>query len=108
MAQKDKDEFDPNKEIARISATLAQPEKFAEIFCKAAESQKSIDETLQTIIKKLIQNDSPTRNSIKSLIKEYEKEEWWAMIRKGFSIGWTLFAGIIGAIIYYWLNKWNN
>jgi hypothetical protein len=97
------DNFDPNKQIAIVYATLNQPDKFAEVFCKAAESQKSIDNALQIIIRNLIQKDRPTRDSIKALIKEYEKEEWWVMIRKGFSIGWTLFAGIIGAIIYYWL-----
>jgi len=34
------DNYDPRKEIEKLQANLHQPDKFAEIFCTAARTQK--------------------------------------------------------------------
>ena len=100
---KKQDDLDPKKEIARISATLEQPDKFAELFCKAAKSQTNVSQILQTIIRQSLQTDQITRDTVKDLIKEYEKEEWWVIIRRSFSVGWTAIVVIFSGALGYWI-----
>ncbi len=84
------DDFNPQKVFKKLSDILEQPEKFAQIFCDAASKQKSIDEILNKNIKYLLQTDYETRNSIKDLVHEVEKDNlkfWWKKIGM-----WTLSA----------------
>lgn len=67
------DDFDPNEAIRKLSATIEQPDKFAEIFCTAAKTQKNIDTALKDLIKDLLQHDHVARNIIKSIIREVDK-----------------------------------
>ena len=82
MAQVE-DDFDPKGAIAKLSANFEQPDKFAEIFCTAAKTQKIIDNTLKETVRSLIQHDNETRKSIKEQLREIEAEEWRFYLRKG-------------------------
>jgi ferritin len=97
------DDFDPKKEIQDITAILYQPDKFSELFCKAAGSQKNIDEILRTIIRDLIQKDHTTIEFIKDLIKECERKDLMIMIKKGFSLIGTVIIAIVSGLIGHWL-----
>lgn len=99
------DDYNPREVITDIVAILTQPDKFAEVFCQAAAKQKDIDKVLQTIIRDLIQTDQPTRDSIKDLIKDYEKQEWWMLIKRVGKVGWSIFVAIISTTFGYWLKS---
>ena len=93
------DDYDPRKEIAKISANLEQPDKFAQIFCHAAENQKSIDHALKKVIKTLIKEDKETIEIIKQYQREVDKEEWRNLLRKIGLVGWSIVMIIVGGIV---------
>lgn len=99
------DDFDPQKEIGDLSATLNQPDKFAAIFCTAAKSQKVIDELLHTLIKGLLQSDNEIKIYFKNIIREYEKEEWKLMIKGWFGIAGAIALVAIGSLLDHFLLK---
>lgn len=100
-----KNDFDPKEQINDLAAILNQPDKFAEVFCKAAAGQKSIDNALKAIVIDLIQKDHSTREYIKTVIKEYEKEAWQLLIKRGLGAAWTLIVVIISAIATTFIKK---
>ena len=93
------DDFDPKQSYIKLSASLEQPDKFAEIFCSAAKKQKSIDNVLKENIIELLQKDNEARNQIKSLLREIEKEDWRAFIKKGGSFILPLIYLVAGALL---------
>lgn len=95
----DDEDFDPNKAIRNLSANLEQPDKFAEIFCKAAKKQKDIDNILKDTIKNLLQHDNETRKMIKDMLREIEKEDWKKFLKKIGMAGWSLIVAGTSAII---------
>lgn len=92
------DDFDPKAAYTDLSAQITQPDKFARLFCDAAEKQKDIDKALKKIIRDLIKEDSETQNSIKVYIKEVEQEDLKAYFRKIGSKAWGTVIFISGAV----------
>lgn len=90
MSKSNRDNFDPKEEIQRLrddlGSTLNQPDKFAEVFVKAAKSQKIIDEALQIVILNLIEKDQLTRDHIKRLAKEQGLESWAVITKKSLAV----------------------
>lgn len=98
-AETQNDDFDPKQAYTKISASLEQPDKFAEIFCAAAKTQKSIDTILKNNVRELLQHDNETRSEIKGMLREIEKEDWKRVVKKiGFS-GWTIIVAATSAIV---------
>lgn len=99
MAKNSNDDFDPREAIAKLSANLEQPDKFAKLFCEAAEQQKSIDAVLKKNIKQLIQSDNDIADSIKSFQREVDKEDWRRFIKKFGGFIYSIGLLIIGAVL---------
>lgn len=93
------DDFNPKQAYESLSANIEQPDRFAQLFCKAAESQKSIDMTLEKVIKNLLEKDLQTIKRIKQLQREINKEEWSSFIKKigwgGWAFIWTIIGGTL-------------
>ncbi len=100
----DKEKINPLSEenAAKLQKahTLAdRPDKFAETFEKAAQSQVKIKETLKKEIRDILATDVDARASLKNVIRQVEKEELWIYTKKfGFAV-WTVGSIIIGAVI---------
>lgn len=92
----DSDDLSVSKSVKKISDIIEQPEKFAQIFCEAAEKQKSIDRVLCRIFKDLLTKDHETKEILKNAIKEVEKEDWrfvWKKFGLAISTGLAFIAG---------------
>lgn len=100
------DDFNPEKEIATLSANFHQPDKFAENFCKVAKTQKSVDEVLKTIIKSLIKEDQETIEIIKEYQRTVDKEDWRYFLKKIGFTGWSLIMIGVGALITATIKKY--
>ncbi len=108
MANSKDDDFDPKQAISELSASIQQPDRFAQIFCEAAKKQKAIDEVLKETFRNLIKNDPDTQNIIKGFIREVEKEDfksWIKRVGRGLSY---LFALIAGAVMQALLRKFSG
>jgi rubrerythrin len=93
------DDFNPKASFEKLQASIEQPDKFAKIFCDAAKTQKTIDDALKEVLRSLIKHDNDTRNSLKDILREVEKEELKSYLKKiGFG-GWTILVVIITAIL---------
>ncbi|MEI8295358.1 MAG: hypothetical protein WCG04_02400 [Alphaproteobacteria bacterium] len=113
MATKNDIEFESKKfissirviegKVAEISANIEQPDKFAEIFCKAAKTQKSIDLTLRDILVELIAKDAATKESISLLVQQIDRNNWKILTNKVFIWITTMVSTIVGALIYRYL-----
>lgn len=68
------DNYTPEQQLVRVAATIDQPDKFAKVFCEAAKTQKSIDESLKIVVKSLIQHDKETRDFIKIYYEKWKKK----------------------------------
>lgn len=93
------DDFDPKKSIKKLSETIDQPDKFAEVFCSAARSQKIIDCVLKETMRDLMKSDSETRSMIKEMLREVESEDWRSFVRKAFGSIWSLSLIAFGAVL---------
>ena len=93
------DDYNPRKSIEKLTANLEQPDKFAEIFCQAAGKQKAIDEVLQKVIKSLIEKDHSTREMLKVLLREVDREDLRNYVRKIGTPVWTIILLALGAIL---------
>lgn len=98
MTTNNGDDYNPQDAIAELSASLQQPDRFAQIFCEAAKKQKSIDEVLRDIIKNLLKNDSDTQQCLKNLIRDIDKEDWTNFLKKIGLLGWGGITFITGSI----------
>ena len=97
------DDYDPNQLIQELSANLTQPDRFAEIFCTAAHTQKKIDETLRSVVRQLIKSDHETIAEIKVIIKKVAKEDLMVLGKNiGFAT-WSIILIIATALITKWL-----
>jgi hypothetical protein len=99
------DDYDPRQLIQELSANLTQPDKFAEIFCTAAKTQKRIDEVLNERIRDLLKNDNDSKNAITLIIKDYDKEGWKFLGKKLALIIWSLLLIVIGVLADKFLGK---
>lgn len=60
--------------VSELAAKIDQPHLFARIFCDAAREQVSIREELKYVIRDTVETDYPTRNSIRNLFKDHNRE----------------------------------
>ena len=93
------DEYNPKKQLEKVTATLEQPDKFAIVFCKALESQKSIDTALKKVVKTLIKEDIETITSLKKYQREVDREDWKNFLKKMGVLGWSIIMLALGAIL---------
>ena len=106
MSQEQKSDFDMSNLVNgmdKLTANFEQPHKFAEIFCKAAKQQKSIDIVLKSSIKNLLQHDKESRDSIKDVLREIEKEDLWIVLKKLGFFGWSILVLIFGILLKKYL-----
>ncbi len=94
------DDYDPTQLIQELSANLNQPDKFAEIFCSAAKTQKKIDNTINDCIRMLLKTDTDARNSIKNIVKEVNREDLKLIVNKIGLAAWSILLLIIGAMTH--------
>lgn len=99
------EDYEPKTAIRRLSASLDQPDKFAEIFCSAAKSQKNIDATLKDVMRDLLKSDKDTRDFVKDLLREVEHEDWRLFVKKFGGLLWALLLIAFGAILTVILEK---
>ncbi len=99
------DDYNPAEQIKEISANLKQPDKFAEIFCAAAKSQKKIDAALREIFITLIKGDVEFRDSLKSIIKESNKEDIFFYLKLVGAGIWSIGFLVLGGFITYMFSK---
>lgn len=81
---------------------LQRPDKFAEIFLKAATSQSSIKEHIRKEIEESLTLDPKSRTALKVLMKEHFKDDWKAFM---FSTGGKIAFGI-WSIALIFLTAW--
>ncbi len=99
------DDYDPIQSIQELSANLTQPDRFAEIFCAAAKSQKKIDETLKEVIIGLLKKDMDTQEAIKVQVREVNKTDWKNFGGKaGFAI-WSIFLIVVTVVVERLIGK---
>jgi hypothetical protein len=98
-AKKQPDEnevFDASSKLKLDTAheILQRPDKFAKLFCDAANKQVDIQNTIKKFIKDSLESDIQTRNALKGMIRHENKESWKAfMMSTGGKIGlgiWTI------------------
>ena len=98
MAVKD-DDFTPSKTVEEVAANLEQPDKFAKIFCNAANSQKEIDLVLKKNIKEVIKTDKEIYDFLKEIMRQVDKEDWRSFLTKIGALGWAVILLAIGGIL---------
>ena len=96
------DDFNPKQAYESLSANIEQPDKFAQLFCKAAASQKSIDNVLKKTFRNLLSKDHQTIERVKQLQREINKEDWRSFLNKigwtGWALIWAIFGGTLLAV----------
>jgi len=93
--------FDTNAQLKLETAhdVIQHPDKFAEIFVKAATSQTSIKEYIKKEIKDSLTLDPELRGVLKGLVKEQLKEDWKGFVRStGGKIAFAIWS--VGLIIF--------
>ncbi|HSW93403.1 MAG TPA: hypothetical protein VLJ15_03505 [Gammaproteobacteria bacterium] len=93
------DNYDPRAEIENLHANLHQPDKFAEIFCKVARTQKSVDQVFKEMFINLLKTDKDVFDEVKKIFKLIETENWWNNLIKIRSGIWAILLLAIGAAI---------
>jgi hypothetical protein len=95
------DDYDPKQSIQELSNNLMQPDKFADIFCYAAKTQKKIDDVIKENFQETLRKDNDTINAVKRIIQDCNKEDLMSLLKKiGFGIGfgvWTILTIILTA-----------
>jgi hypothetical protein len=105
---KSTDDYDPLETIKTLSDNINRPDKFAEIFCAAAKKQKMIDDCLKEIMRDLLSHDHATKERVKLIIEDHEKQNLKFLYKKiGFTL-WSLFLLCLGAILPTLFTKWLN
>jgi hypothetical protein len=104
MPPNPKDEkFDVDAALKSVKETIEQPDKFAEVFCNAAETQTKVKKVIRDEIYKSIDTDADCKDSLKKIIREVEKEAMFFFGKKiGFaawSIGLIIIGAVAGAIV---------
>lgn len=82
--------------------TIEHPDKFADVFCNAAETQSKVKDVIKKQIEVSTATDPAVRKSLKEIVKEVEKEEMWIWGKKIGFAAWTVLILVMGAL----LNKW--
>jgi hypothetical protein len=86
--------------VAQLSSDLRQPDKFAQIFCEAAKTQKVIDSAIRDVIVNVLQKDTDTQQAIFSIVDKADRTYARLLMgRMGFVI-WTIAIIFIEALIH--------
>lgn len=99
------DDFDPSKILKRLAAHIEQPEKFAQIFCDAAKSQKAIDNHLKEVIKEVLIKDPEMISYLKQIARDVDKEDWRFCLKKIGLAGWAGIVFAAGAVFTALIHK---
>lgn len=100
-----KNDFDPKKEISDLAASINQPEKVAENWCKAATSQIVVEETIEKIFLKQMSNSEEIKTKFKNWVRESAKENIWIKWN-GICIFFSgIAATVIAGVILFLLTK---
>lgn len=92
--------------LKKVHEMLEQPDKFAEVFCKVAETQIKVRDIFRKEILKSISTDVDCRNHLKGIIRKVEREDVIVFGKKiGFGV-WTIIVFILGAIVNAFLSKY--
>ncbi len=103
---KSTDDYDPREAIKALSDNINQPDKFAETFCAAAKKQKIIDDCLKEIIKTLLDKDPETRENVKSIVKECNREDYNFALKKYAAAAGAIFLLFLGAVFHAFCTKY--
>ena len=99
------EDFEPKKQVKKLTSDLYQPDKFADIFCNAAQSQKSIDDCLKNNIKQVFKNDKEIHEKIESIIRDCNKKDVILNLKKIGSVLSYLLTLIAGSCITFFIQK---
>jgi hypothetical protein len=82
---------------------LQHPDKFAEVFVKAAQTQVSVKQLIRTEIRECLASDVDSIKYLKSLIADHIKEDWKAFLRTWIGkialLMWTVLVALIGVLV---------
>ncbi len=107
MAKIEDAKFNADAQIKLETAhdILQHPDKFAEIFVKAAKTQTSVKELIKTSIQDCLTSDPDSRKVLKDLIEKHFNDNWVNSLKTWtgkIALGvWT----IIIILITIWLEK---
>lgn len=91
------------EDVANLKSDLRQPDKFAQIFCEAAKSQKNIDSTLKNVLIDILQKDEDAKKSIKSIVESVDRSYWRMFVGKlGFAV-WTIIVLIVERMLHHFI-----
>jgi hypothetical protein len=103
-----RDNFDPAVEFKATLDKIERPDKFAEFFCDAAESQVCIKEVLGKLIRENIKENKEVHEAGKKLFKEIIDEDkayflkiWWDKLKSFI----YFVAGILASVLVDWIKK---
>jgi hypothetical protein len=96
------DDYDPRQSIQELSANLTQPDKFAEIFCNAAKTQKKIDDVIKENIREMLRKDYSVINDVKKIVMDSNKEDRWLIFNKVGLAAWSILLIVITALATAW------
>lgn len=83
------------EDVAKLSNDIRQPDKFAQIFCEAAQTQKSIDYALKHVVVDLLQKDIDAQQTITSIVEKVDRGYERLLLGKA---GWAIWV-IIGMVV---------
>jgi hypothetical protein len=104
MAKKDAEDaqFDASAplKLQKVHDAIDRPDKFAEIFVKAAQNQVSVKDLFRTMIRETLNTDVQARDALKGIIKQVNKEDWRSFVRSAWGkvslVIWTVVTLAIG------------
>jgi hypothetical protein len=88
------------EDVAKLTNTITQPDKFAQIFCEAAKTQKNIDHVLKDIIVELLGRNSEAQQAIASVVEKVDRDYTRVLSGKlGFGI-WAIILIIVETVLH--------
>ena len=100
-ADSDNTPFNADAQIKLQTAhdAIQHPDKFAEIFCNAAQSQVSIKQYIRQELQESLTSDVKTKDAMRVIIKQHFDEDWRTWLKSA----WGKFAILIWTLIVAWL-----
>ena len=91
--------------LDNLSSDLKQPDKFAQIFCEAAKTQKSIDYVLKEAIVDLLAKNSEAQEAVTSIVEKVDRNYQRVLSGKvGIAI-WSIILLILPPVLSYLLGN---
>lgn len=89
-----------SENVNKLSNDIRQPDKFAQIFCEAAKTQKNIDYILKEVIVDLLSKNSEAQQAITSIVAKVDRDYTRAFSGKVAWGIWTITIIVIEAILH--------